>query len=106
MASGKAWNRRIALLGGAAVATGAYFALSGPDRPSRRKVTDARTFLRGNAAEPETLDPNLSSGIQESEIMGDLMVGLTTLDAKARSIPGMATHWETAPDGQVCIWNA
>jgi len=99
MASGKAWNRRIALLGGAAAATGTYFALSGPDRPVHHKLADARTFLRGNAAEPETLDPNLSSGIQESEIMGDLMVGLTTLDAKARAIPGMATHWETAPDG-------
>lgn len=101
MASGKAWNRRIALAGGAALAaTGGYFALRGPSGSrAPRKVTDARTLLRGNAAEPETLDPTQSSGTQESEIMGDLMIGLTTHDPVCKPIPGMATRWETSPDG-------
>jgi len=101
MASGKAWNRRIALTGGAALAaTGGYFALRGPSGSrAPRKVTDARTLLRGNAAEPETLDPTQSSGTQESEIMGDLMIGLTTHDPVCKPIPGMATRWETSPDG-------
>lgn len=103
MASGKTWNsplnRRLALAGGAAVAAGGYFALSGPKTPVHHKIADARTFLRGNAAEPETLDPNLSSGVQENEIMGDLMIGLTTFDARARTIPGMALRWDTSADG-------
>ena len=104
MASGKTWNRRIALAGGAALAaTGGYFALRGPSGSrAPRKVTDARTLLRGNAAEPETLDPTQSSGTQESEIMGDLMIGLTTHDPACKAIPGMATHWETSDDG--LIW--
>ena len=104
MASGKTWNRRIALAGGAALAaTGGYFALRGPSGSrAPRKVTDARTLLRGNAAEPETLDPTQSSGTQESEIMGDLMIGLTTHDPACKAIPGMATHWETSGDG--LIW--
>ena len=104
MASGKAWNRRIALAGGAALAaTGGYFALRGPSgNRVHHKVTDARTLLRGNAAEPETLDPTQSSGTQESEIMGDLMIGLTTHDPACKAIPGMATHWETSGDG--LIW--
>jgi oligopeptide transport system substrate-binding protein len=104
MASGKTWNRRIALAGGAALAaTGGYFALRGPSGGrAPRKVTDSRTLLRGNAAEPETLDPTQSSGTQESEIMGDLMIGLTTHDPACKAIPGMATHWETSGDG--LIW--
>ena len=35
----------------------------------------------------------------ETNILGDLMVGLTTLDAAARPIPGIAERWETSPDG-------
>src|SRR6218665_3905914 len=103
MASGKAWNsplnRRLALAGGAAAAAGGVFALSGPKAPVHHKIADAKTFLRGNAAEPETLDPNLSSGVQENEIIGDLMIGLTTFDARARTIPGMAERWDTSADG-------
>jgi oligopeptide transport system substrate-binding protein len=105
MASGKAWNRRIALLGGAAAATGAYFALSGPDRPSRRKVTDARTFLRGNAAEPQTLDPNLAAGTMDAHILRDLMMGLVTEDPRSHPVPGAATHWRTAADGLTWVFH-
>jgi oligopeptide transport system substrate-binding protein len=99
MASGKAWNRRLALAGGAALAAaGGYFALP---RSSgvHHKITDAGTFLRGNVAEPETLDPTQSSGTQENEIIGDLMIGLMTHDPACKAIPGMATRWETSPDG-------
>ena len=35
----------------------------------------------------------------KANILGDLMVGLTTLDAAARPIPGIADHWETSRDG-------
>ena len=54
---------------------------------------------RGNGAEPESLDPAFAGSSMESNILGDLMVGLTTLDAAARPIPGMAERWETSPDG-------
>ena len=100
MASGKAWNRRLALAGGAAaVAGGATLALRRPSAGSHHMLADANTFLRGNVAEPETLDPSLASGVQEEEIIGDLMVGLVTSDAAASPIPGMATHWQASPDG-------
>ena len=100
MASGKAWNRRLALAGGAALAaTGGYFWLRQPSPSVHHKITDAGTFLRGNVAEPETLDPTQSSGTQENEIIGDLMVGLMTHDVACKAVPGMATHWETSQDG-------
>ncbi len=101
MVSSKAWNRRLALAGGTALAaTGGYFALRGPSGNAvHHKITDARTLLRGNVAEPETLDPTQSSGTQENEIIGDLMIGLMTHDAACKAIPGMATRWETSGDG-------
>ena len=80
MASGKAWNRRLALAGGAALAAGgATWALRRPQR-SRRQIAAAGVYRRGNVAEPHTLDPIMSSGVQEFEVISDLMVGLMTQD--------------------------
>ncbi len=60
----------------------------------------AETALnRGNGAEPDTLDPAQAGTVMETNILGDLMVGLTTLDAAAKPIPGIAERWETSPDG-------
>jgi oligopeptide transport system substrate-binding protein len=59
----------------------------------------AETILnRGNGAEPDTLDPAFASTAAETNILGDMMVGLTTLDAAARPVPGIADHWETSRD--------
>lgn len=100
MASGKTWNRRGALAGGVALAAaGGYFVIRRPAGTVHHKIADARTFLRGNVAEPETLDPTQSSGTQENEIIGDLMIGLMTHDAVCKAVPGMATRWETSEDG-------
>ena len=66
----------------------------------------AETVLnRGNGAEPESLDPAFAGSTMEANILGDLMVGLTTLDAAARPIPGMAERWETSPDGLTWIFH-
>jgi len=59
----------------------------------------AATLARGNGAEPETLDPTFAATQAEVNIVGDLMIGLTTLDAAARPIPGMAERWTVSKDG-------
>jgi oligopeptide transport system substrate-binding protein len=59
----------------------------------------AATLARGNGAEPETLDPTFAATQAEDNIVGDLMVGLTTLDAAAKPIPGMAERWTVSKDG-------
>lgn len=59
----------------------------------------AATLSRGNGGEPDSLDPAFAGTQWEDNIVGDLMVGLTTLDAAARPIPGMAERWETTKDG-------
>lgn len=54
---------------------------------------------RGNGAEPLSLDPHHVAGNWELNIVGDLMVGLTTEDANANPIPGAAERWEQSEDG-------
>src|SRR5437868_14750615 len=99
MASGKTWNRRLALAGSAALAAGGVtWALHRPSR-SRHRIAPAGVFRRGNVAEPQTLDPIMSSGAQEFEIIGDLMTGLMAQDPDGQPIPGMAVRWETSADG-------
>jgi oligopeptide transport system substrate-binding protein len=100
MASGKIWNRRLALAGGAALVAGTgALALRRPGAGSHRDMPAATVLRRGNAAEPQTLDPNHSSGVQEFEIISDLIVGLMTHDPHGKPVPGMATHWTASPDG-------
>jgi len=105
MASGKAWNRRLALAGGTAVAAGAAAWAFYKSQPSRHEVAGPGVFRRGNVAEPRTIDPLLSDGVQEFEIIGDLMVGLMAHDPDGQPIPGMATHWESSTDGLTWIFH-
>lgn len=60
---------------------------------------------RGNGGEPKSLDPAFVDTVAESNILGDLLTGLTTLDAAARPIPGAAESWETSKDGKTWIFH-
>ena len=55
---------------------------------------------RGNGTEIKSLDPHFIDGLQESTVEGDILVGLTTMDAAAQPIPGAATSWTVSPDGK------
>jgi oligopeptide transport system substrate-binding protein len=55
---------------------------------------------RGNAAEPLSLDPHHAQGVWENDIIGDLIVGLTTDAADGEPIPGAAERWEQSEDGK------
>lgn len=56
---------------------------------------------RGNTLEALTLDPQTSNLVDESTIIGDLMMGLTTEAPDSSAMPGMAASWETSADGLV-----
>jgi oligopeptide transport system substrate-binding protein len=96
----KNWNRRLALGGGAALLLGGSY-LAGRSRTAAPHHPSLKpgSFHLGNAAEPFTLDPNLSDATWEDFIIGDLMMGLATEDSMARPVPGMAERWETSADG-------
>src|SRR5437868_11638724 len=66
-------------------------------------ATSAHAFTvlnRGNGSEAKSLDPAFVNTVAESNILGDLLTGLTTLDAAARPIPGAAERWDVAKDGK------
>ncbi len=54
---------------------------------------------RGNGSEPDSLDPAFASAQAETTILGDLMIGLTTLDARGKPVPGMAERWTVSKNG-------
>ncbi|MFM9091854.1 MAG: ABC transporter substrate-binding protein [Verrucomicrobiota bacterium] len=58
-------------------------------------------LLRGNAAEPESLDPQLVRGAVEWTIVSGLFEGLVApYPGAAGPQPGVAERWEVAPDGR------
>src|SRR5688572_29133043 len=55
---------------------------------------------RGNGAEPETMDPQKSTGVTEANIQYELFEGLTTYTPDGQVTPGVAEQWEASDDGK------
>jgi oligopeptide transport system substrate-binding protein len=60
----------------------------------------ARSLDICNQGEPLSLDPHKASGQWENNILGNMFVGLTTENAKAEPVAGMAESWQTSEDGR------
>jgi oligopeptide transport system substrate-binding protein len=59
---------------------------------------------RGNIAEPDSLDPHLTTSGYAGNIIFEMFTGLTTLDAKANVVPGAAESWTISPDGKTYVF--
>lgn len=59
-------------------------------------LADTQELVVNNAAEPESLDPHKVSGVPEAGIDRQMFEGLTNTDADGKTIPGMATSWESS----------
>ncbi len=65
------------------------------------KTVHAPDYLvRGNGVEIKSLDPHYIDGGWEVNVVGDILVGLTTDAPDGRPMPGAATSWEMSPDGK------
>jgi oligopeptide transport system substrate-binding protein len=53
----------------------------------------------GNEADPLSIDPAMESSVQGDHPLGDMFTGLTQYDQVSKPVPGIATSWETSPDG-------
>jgi oligopeptide transport system substrate-binding protein len=84
------WIKRTAL---AAVATAA---LMGAVTTASAEVV----YNRGNNDDPETLDAQKTSTVQEAHILRDLLEGLVAYNAKGEPIPAQAQKWEVSDDGK------
>jgi oligopeptide transport system substrate-binding protein len=51
-------------------------------------------MVRNNGAEPETLDPNMASGVPANNVIRDLFEGLTASDNNGKIVPGTAESWQ------------
>jgi oligopeptide transport system substrate-binding protein len=80
----------------------AVLVLAGCARRETRVAAGNRDQIlyRGNASEPESLDPYLVRGAVEWTIVGGLFEGLVTPDlATLEPRPGVAERWEVSADG-------
>ena len=57
---------------------------------------DKQEITINNGAEPESLDPHKIGGVPESNLLRQMLVGLTTTDNDGNTIPGIAEKWESA----------
>lgn len=73
-----------------------FFLLAGCDSAKQRADL---VFING--AEPESLDPAVITGQPEGRIVNALFEGLTTFDAAARPVLGMAESWTISDDKKV-----
>jgi oligopeptide transport system substrate-binding protein len=59
-----------------------------------------QTFTFNNGAEPETLDPQLMTGVPEHKLANGLFEGLVTQHPKTlEPVPGVAETWDVSADG-------
>ncbi|MCG6504549.1 ABC transporter substrate-binding protein [Kingella sp. SNUBH-2017] len=65
---------------------------------------EKQEIVVNNGAEPETLDPHKSSGVPESNILNQLLVGLTGTDPDGKTVPALAEKWESA-DNQTWVFH-
>jgi oligopeptide transport system substrate-binding protein len=56
---------------------------------------------RASDGEPESLDPQKTTGLYESCVERDLFVGLLTLDRDMKPAPGVAASWEASDDKKI-----
>ena len=69
------------------------------ETPGAAGIRD-KILYRGNATEPESLDPYIVRGQVEWTIVGGLFEGLVTPDAATlEPRPGVAERWDISPDG-------
>ncbi len=61
-------------------------------------LAQGNVLHRGISGEPGTLDPELINGTWEHIVVEDLFLGLTTDDAHADTIPGLAKSWTISDD--------
>src|SRR5258708_22669424 len=94
------WTRRALIASGTLVVIGgAAAALKSGSGPGMNfSYADAGTLIRGNGAEPDTLDPQKASATWENNIIGGMFIALITDAPDCEAIPAMADSFRISPD--------
>ncbi|MCL2656335.1 MAG: ABC transporter substrate-binding protein [Betaproteobacteria bacterium] len=75
--------------------------LQAADVPLGAKLHAKQEIVRGNGAEPATLDPAKMQGVPESNLALDLFEGLMSTDPEGEIVPGAAEKWEVRDGGKL-----
>ena len=76
-----------------------------PSSTPVEKATKQGILLMGNSADPESLDPALSTGMGESKIIRAIFEGLVRADDSTLEVqPAVAKSWEVLDDGKKYIF--
>ncbi|MBT4741069.1 MAG: peptide ABC transporter substrate-binding protein [Rhodospirillaceae bacterium] len=67
-------------------------------------VSAETVFHRGNIGEPDSLDPHLTTSGYATNIIFDMFIGLTTVDADVNIVPGAAESWTISEDGKTYVF--
>jgi oligopeptide transport system substrate-binding protein len=94
------WTNRRRLLAGAGGLTAATSVGACANASVIGFDKEKRTLDCANQGEPLSLDPHKANGIWENNIIGNMLIGLTTENAKSEPVPGMAERWDVSEDGR------
>jgi oligopeptide transport system substrate-binding protein len=97
MRSLRSWSRGIAaltlLLGGSCAKRAA------PSHSAQAGEAPRKVLRVGNGAEPQDLDPQVTTGTPEHRLAMMLFEGLVSEDRQLKIVPAVATTWEISDDG-------
>lgn len=69
--------------------------------PTGTKLANEQHLVRGNGAEPSSLDPSfVNSGMPDDIIANDMFEGLLIENSQGELIPGQAIDWTVSEDGK------
>ncbi|MGF1852616.1 peptide ABC transporter substrate-binding protein [Vibrio satsumensis] len=69
--------------------------------PADTPLAEEQHFVRGNGAEPNTLDPSfVNSGMPGDIIVNDMFEGFVIENSDGQIIPGQAKEWSISKDGK------
>jgi oligopeptide transport system substrate-binding protein len=71
--------------------------LAGP--PPAAAVGSLRVLVRGNGAEPDSLDPQRARNVESGNVLRDMYETLTTIGRSGEPAPGVAREWSVSADG-------
>ena len=69
-----------------------------------KKSPEGRHIRYALSAEPESLDPRMSTSLSAATVQAQLFEGLTALDEKNRPVAAAAEKWEVSPDGRKYVF--
>ncbi|WP_380178109.1 ABC transporter substrate-binding protein [Kalamiella sp. sgz302252] len=70
-------------------------AVNAAEVPSGVELAARQEIVRHIKDEPASLDPAKAVGLPEIQVIRDLFEGLTSQDAQGKSVPSVATQWQT-----------